>query len=401
MMLLDEYEQVAGPGTVDELRALAHHLAGRRVVTVNSTAVGGGVAEILSRMVPLCDQLGILMRWEVMKGGGDFFAVTKHLHNALHGHAELTAHEREVYSDTTAHNLAQLDLEADVVHDPQPLGLIEARAGGAAHWVWRCHIDLSAPQPDAWAFLAPKLEPYDAAVFSAPAFARDLTMPQVMITPSIDPLSDKNRELTSAEIDDAFERLGVPRDKPIVTQVSRFDRLKDPLGVIAAFWLARQYNDCRLVLAGGTATDDPEGAEVLAEVRDAADGDSDIHVLALPPTANIEINALQRASTIVLQKSLKEGFGLTVSEALWKGKPVIASAVGGIPLQIAHRYSGILTHTVEGTGFWIKQLLNTPQYAQRLGENGREHVRTNFLLTRHLRERCCSSCSCCTSENEW
>jgi trehalose synthase len=340
-------------------------------------------------MVPLCDQLGILMRWEVMKGGEDFFAVTKHLHNALHGHAELlTAHEREVYSDTTAHNLAQLDLEADVVlvHDPQPLGLIEARAGGAAHWVWRCHIDLSAPQPDAWAFLAPKLEPYDAAVFSAPAFARDLTMPQVMITPSIDPLSDKNRELTSAEIDDAFERLGVPRDKPIVTQVSRFDRLKDPLGVIAAFWLARQYNDCRLVLAGGTATDDPEGAEVLAEVRDAADGDSDIHVLALPPTANIEINALQRASTIVLQKSLKEGFGLTVSEALWKGKPVIASAVGGIPLQIAHRYSGILTHTVEGTGFWIKQLLNTPQYAQRLGENGREHVRTNFLLTRHLRD---------------
>src|SRR6185295_2479211 len=193
-------------------------------------------------------------------------------------------------------------------------------------------------------------------------------------------------DLEEAEIDAILHRLGIPRDKPIVTQVSRFDRLKDPTGVIEAFKLARRYNDCRLVLAGGSASDDPEGAEVLAQVQAAAQDDPDIHILELPPTANIEINALQRASTVVLQKSLKEGSGLTVSEALWKGKPVIAGAVGGIPLQIAHRYSGILTHTIDGTAYWIKRLLNEPVFARGLGLNGKEHVRTNFLLTRHLRD---------------
>jgi trehalose synthase len=390
MMRLEDYEPIIGPGGIDELQLLGRQLAGRRIVTVNSTAVGGGVAEILNRMVPLCNQLGVDVRWEVIKGGEDFFAVTKRIHNALHGRTEpFSARDREVFRETTAHNLTTMNLDADVVfiHDPQPLGLVEARARRPdAHWVWRCHIDLSSPQADVWDFLATSVAAYDAAVFSAPPFARDLSMPQVMIAPSIDPLSDKNRELTAEEIDEVLERLQVPRDKPIVTQISRFDRLKDPVGVVEAFKLARRYNDCRLVLAGGGATDDPEGAEVLTQVRAAANEDPDVHVLDLPPTAHVEINALQRAATIVLQKSLKEGFGLTVSEALWKGKPVIAGAVGGIPLQITHRYSGILTHTVEGTAFWIKQLLNSPDYADRLGENGREHVRTNFLLTRQLRD---------------
>jgi trehalose synthase len=360
MIRLEDYESIVGAGTVDELRLLGRRLAGRHIVTVNSTAIGGGVAEILNRMVPLCNQLGVDLRWEVMKGGEDFFAVTKRIHNALHGKAEtFTAADRDVFHATTEANLATLNLDADLVfvHDPQPAGLVAARSRRPSGWIWRCHIDVSAPQSDVWSFLAESVRSYDAAVFSAPAFTQDLTMPQVMIAPSIDPLSDKNRELPAAEIDDILDRLHVPRDKPIVTQVSRFDRLKDPLGVVAAFKLARQYNDCRLVLAGGSASDDPEGAEVLAQVQAAAANDADIHVLALPPTANVEINALQRASTIVLQKSLKEGFGLTVSEALWKGKPVIAAAVGGIPLQIAHKYSGILTHTVEGTAFWIKQLL--------------------------------------------
>ena len=389
MSMLEQYEPVVGAATLDELRLLARHLEGRRVVTVNSTAVGGGVAEILNRMVPLCAELGVQIRWDLIKGGEDFFAVTKRIHNALHGKTEqFSAHDREVFRETTASNLATMDLDADIVfiHDPQPVGLVAARRRRPAGWIWRCHIDLSAPQSDVWEFLAESVNQYDASVFSAPQFARDLAMPQVLIAPSIDPLSDKNRELPEGEIQAVLERLKVPRDKPIVTQVSRFDRLKDPVGVIQAFRLAQRYNDCRLVLAGGGASDDPEGKEVLTAVHEAANGDPDIHILDLPPTANVEINALQRASTIVLQKSLKEGFGLTVSEALWKGKPVIAGAVGGIPLQITHRYSGILTHTVEGTAFWIKQLLNSPDYAEHLGKNGREHVRTNFLLTRHLRE---------------
>lgn len=389
MSMLEQYEAVIGAPTVQELRLIARHLEGKRVVTVNSTAVGGGVAEILNRMIPLCNELGVQIRWDVVKGGDDFYAVTKKIHNTLHGKQEpFTEHDRDVFRQTTELNLSTLDLDADIVfiHDPQPVGLIAARNRRPAGWIWRCHIDLSGPQKDVWEFLAEYVNGYDASVFSAPQFSRDLAMPQVMIAPSIDPLSDKNRDLTEGEIDAVLERLKVPRDKPMVTQVSRFDRLKDPVGVIEAFRLAQRYNDCRLVLAGGGASDDPEGKEVLAAVHEAANGDPDIHILDLPPTANVEINALQRASTIVLQKSLKEGFGLTVSEALWKGKPVIAGAVGGIPLQIAHRYSGILTHTVEGTAFWIKQLLNSPDYAKRLGENGREHVRTNFLLTRHLRE---------------
>jgi trehalose synthase len=339
--------------------------------------------------VPLSREMGVDMRWDVIKGGEDFFAVTKRIHNALHGKLEvLTAHDYDVFRETTRRNVAAMDLDADVVfcHDPQPAGLIEARRPGRGHWVWRCHIDVSAPQPDVLSFLADYVARYDATVFSAPQFSRDLTRPQVMIPPSIDPLSDKNLELNEREINEVLDRLKVPRDKPIITQVSRFDRLKDPVGVIAAFRLVQRYHDCRLVLAGGGATDDPEGVEVLNAVHEAANGDPDIHVLELPPTANIEINAIQRASNIVLQKSLKEGFGLTVSEALWKAKPVIAGAVGGIPLQVTHRYSGILTHTIEGTAFWIKQLLNSPQYARRLGENGREHVRMNFLLTRHLRD---------------
>jgi trehalose synthase len=389
MLRIEDYEDIVGAGTVDELRVLADRLRNKRIVTINSTAVGGGVAEILNRMVPLCQQLGVDVRWDVIKGGEDFFAVTKRIHNALHGKMEnFTARDREVFHATTAANLGTLDLDADIVfvHDPQPVGLISARRNHHAKWIWRCHIDVSAPQADVWDFLANWVREYDAAVFSAPAFTRDLLIPQVMIAPSIDPLSDKNRELPEAEIDTILEKLRVPRDKPIITQISRFDRLKDPLGVLEAFELAHRYNDCRLVLAGGTASDDPEGAEVLAQVQARAADNPDVHILALPPTANVEINALQRAATVVLQKSLKEGFGLTVSEALWKGKPVIAGAVGGIPLQIAHRYNGILTHTIEGTAFWIKQLLNTPDYAKRLGENGREHVRTNFLLTRHLRE---------------
>jgi trehalose synthase len=223
-------------------------------------------------------------------------------------------------------------------------------------------------------------------VFSAPSFSQTLRIPQALIAPSIDPLSDKNRDLPEEQIRGVMERLKIPTDKPLVTQVSRFDRIKDPLGVIEAFQRVKPYIDARLLLVGGSADDDPEGAQVLSEVQERAHSDEDIIVMSLPPTSHVEINAIQRASTIILQKSLREGFGLTVTEALWKGKPVIASAVGGIPLQMTHKHSGILTHTIDGAAYWIKQLLSEPEYAKKLGENGKEYVRQNFLLTRHLRD---------------
>jgi len=385
---LDDYEPFVGRGTLDELRLLGKALHGRRVQHVNSTAVGGGVAEILTRLVPLLRELGVETRWDVIHGGEEFFAVTKKLHNALHGQPLVfDARDAEVMRETTAENLRSLDLGPDIVfiHDPQPVELV-AGAPRGSRWLWRCHIDVSAPAPSAWEFLQPWVERYRAAVFSAPQFARPLSIDQVLIAPSIDPLTEKNRELDAATIAKVVTGLGIDPERPLVTQVSRFDRLKDPLGVIEAYRLVRRYNDCQLLLVGGSATDDPEGSQVLAECRAAAADDPDVHVVELPPTANLEINALQRASTVIVQKSLREGFGLTVAEALWKGKPVVAGAVGGIPLQVTHRYSGILTHTIEGCAYWLKQLLNAPEFARRLGENGREHVRNNFLMTRHLRD---------------
>ncbi|MBE0559145.1 MAG: glycosyltransferase, partial [Proteobacteria bacterium] len=246
-------------------------------------------------------------------------------------------------------------------------------------------IDLSNPKQKVWRFLKEFVVQYDAAVFSAPAFSRKLPIRQFLIAPSIDPLSDKNRELPQEVIDGVLAKYGIPKDKPIITQISRFDRLKDPVGVIAAYRLVKKYNDCRLLLAGGTATDDPEGQKVFEEVMEAAQGDPDILILVMSQN-DLEINALQRASTVILQKSLKEGFGLTVSEALWKAKPVVASNVGGIPLQIKDKYSGLLCYSPEGAAFALKQLLSSPEYARKIGENGREHVRNNFLITRHLRD---------------
>jgi trehalose synthase len=386
---LANYVPVVGEGVVAELRLLGERLAGKRIVNVNSTRVGGGVAEILARLLPLLREIGVDARWEVIRGTEEFFALTKNLHNALHGTPiAFGPAERHIYQAVTEDNLKTIDLDADFMfmHDPQPAGLIQAQAQHGGKWIWRCHIDVSAPAPGAWEFIEPFVQRYAVSVFSAPQFARSLDIPQVLIPPSIDPLSDKNRELQQSEIEAIIGRLGIRSDKPIVTQISRFDRLKDPLGVLEAWGLARQRVDCQLILAGGSASDDPEGAQVLREVRERAGDDPDVHILDLPPTSNVEINAIQRASSVVVQKSLKEGFGLTVSEALWKSRPVIASAVGGIPLQVTHKYSGILTHTVEGTAFWIKQLLSAPEFARKLGENGHAHVLHNFLLTRHLRD---------------
>ncbi len=356
---------------------------------INSTFVGGGVAEILNRMIPLLEQLGIDARWNIIKGNNEFFQVTKKFHNALHNRKEIiTPQDYEIYREVTRQNLSEMQLDGDIIfiHDPQPAGLIARKKEIGKKWIWRCHIDVSNPNLDVWNFLYPYIIQYDAAVFSSPQFSRELPLRQFLISPSIDPLSDKNRELPQKTIDSVLEKYGIPKDKPILTQVSRFDYLKDPVGVIQAFELVRKSIDCRLVFAGGTASDDPESDRVLAEVKERAGNHPDIHILLVPPNSDIEINALQRASTVIIQKSVREGFGLTVSEALWKAKPIVATAVGGIPLQVINKFTGLLSYTTEGTAYDIRQLLTNPDYARWLGQNGREHVRQNFLITRHLKD---------------
>lgn len=386
MAKIEDYIPLAGQSTIDDLRLLGEKLKGKVVQHINSTPVGGGVAEILNRMVPLLRELGVDTKWDVIKGGEQFFDVTKKFHNALHGRTEQASRrDFEVFMETSRENIADVNTCGDIVfvHDPQPIALVKKKA--ANKWLWRCHIDVSNPNETVWAFLMDFIVQYDSAVFSAPAFSRKLPIRQFLIPPSIDPLSDKNKELPQETIDSVLGKYKIKKDKPIITQISRFDRLKDPAGVIEAFLQVKKYIDCQLVLAGGTAEDDPEGVEVLDEVREKARADKDIHILLLPHS-DIEVNALQRASDVIVQKSLKEGFGLTVAEALWKEKPVVASNVGGIPLQIKHKYSGLLCHSIEGANFAIKQLLSSPAYAKKLGENGREHVKNNFLITRHLRD---------------
>ncbi|MBI4399027.1 MAG: glycosyltransferase [Candidatus Omnitrophica bacterium] len=389
MIHLKEYEAVVGPQVIEELYLLAEKVKGKSVQNINSTAVGGGVAEILNRLVPLFQEMGVNARWDVIKGGEQFYKVTKKFHNALHGKGEtITPADFTCFLETSEMNNKSMEMNADIyfIHDPQPIALINRKEIQQGKWIWRCHIDVSNPDPQVWSFLRPFIDRYNASVFSAPVFSQELPIRQFLISPSIDPLSDKNKELPQEGIHQVLERFHLDPEKPMVTQISRFDYLKDPLGVMDAFEIVSKYIDCQLVLAGGEATDDPESQEVLAKTRDRAASNPDIHVLAIPSGSDMEINALQRASSVVIQKSLKEGFGLTVTEALWKAKPVVASAVGGIPLQVTHKYSGLLCHSIEGAAYSIKQLLQNPEYAKKMGENGREHVRQNFLLTRQLRD---------------
>jgi len=385
---LDEYKSIVGQPYIDELRYLADALKGKRVKMVNSTAVGGGVAEMLNQMVPLLNEVEVKTGWDVITGGNDFFEVTKAFHNALQGSDyKLSQQARDIFMMHNNLNRQRMEFNEDfiVIHDPQPAALIQSRQQPGQHWVWRCHIDLSNPNPEVWGFLQPFIEQYDAAIFSSQSFTRQLRIPQYLFYPCIDPLSEKNKELDDSFVQKVCDEFGVDRSRPIVTQVSRFDRAKDPVGVIQAFKQARKYVDCQLVMAGGGASDDPEGAAVLKEVNAAADDDPDIIILDLPPWCALEINALQRASTLVVQKSIREGFGLTVTEALWKGKPTIAGAVGGIPNQIIHKLTGVLVHSVDGCAYQIRYLLTHPEFAQRLGHNGREHVKENFLMTTNVR----------------
>jgi len=386
---LEDYQEFAGPGVIEELRTLAGRLAGRTMQHINSTPVGGGVAEILTRLLPLLRELGVEATWDVIKGNQAFFSVTKAFHNALHGQAEeITPEMFDIFRANTEMNLRELNFSGDAifVHDPQPAGLIARKAEIGKRWIWRCHIDVSAPQANVWEFLRPCIEQYDAAIFSMPDFAQRLPGAQFRIAPSIDPLSDKNKPLDQAQTTKVLEKYKIDPDRPILTQISRFDRFKDPLGVIAAYRMLRKRHHCQLVLAGGGAADDPEGEVVLRDVQQAAADDPDIHVLLLPPFSDLEINALVRGSTVILQKSIREGFGLTVSEALWKRKAVVGGAAGGIKLQIIDGITGFLVHSAEGAATRIAQLLGDRRLRERVGENGYQHVKQNFLLTRHVRD---------------
>jgi len=390
---LDDYTAVVGTHVIGELRQLAVPFAGLRVVHVNSTRHGGGVAEILERLVPLMRELGMDASWEVIRGTPEFYQCTKSFHNALQGWSVKVRNELlRAYEAVNAENAEELrhKLEsADIVfiHDPQPAPLLKHMPNRRGIWVWRCHIDVSQPYRPVWKYLRDFVAPYDASIWSLATFAQPLPHPQYLIPPSIDPLSQKNMQLEPAEIKSVCRDLGIDCNRPMMIQVSRFDLFKDPIGVIKAYTLAKpEVPGLQLVLAGSGASDDPEGEAVLRNVRLAAEGDDDIHILLLPPDAHRQINALQRAADVVIQKSLREGFGLTVTEALWKGKPVIGGNTGGIRLQVINHHTGFLVNTPEGCALRLRYLLDNREKLREMGEKGRRFVLDHFLLTRHLRE---------------
>lgn len=387
MIKIDDYRRVAPPGTVDIILRLAERVQGRRFLHVSGGRFGGGAAEMLRTLVPILADLGLDAGWEITGGDPGFYAAGRALQQALEGTERvLTDEALDHYLEMNRINAKKLSPEADLVlvHDVQPASLIADRPAGG-HWVWRCHFDCSRAQRRAWSFFGPLVKQYDGAVFSLPRFTHRLGIPLYIIHPSIDPLSDKNRELSPREIASILGPLGVPLGGPLLVQVGPLTRDRDPLGVVDAYRLVKKSHPVRLVLAG-SAGDDRESLDVLNDLREAARQDPDVIVLELPPDAHLQINALQRAATIVLQKSLREGFGLGVAEALWKGKPVIAGFAGGLPQQIVYDVTGYTVHSAEGAAFRIRHLLNNPELIARMGAAGREHVRRSFLTTRHLTE---------------
>lgn len=391
--LLDSYSKVVGENVIHHLAQISKPLKNKRVIHVNSTRLGGGVAEILQQLVPLTNELEIDTQWEVIEGNEKFYKCTKSMHNALQGNtikiSDAQLKNYEMINKQNARNLKNTLKNADVVfiHDPQPAPLLNYFPNRTGKWVWRCHIDASRPYRPVWKYLRQFVSGYDASIFSLADFAQPLPHTQYLIPPSIDPLSDKNRDLDESEINAVANKLHLDRNRPIMLQVSRFDRFKDPLGVIQAYKLTKSFlPNVQLVLAGGRADDDPEGAEVLAEVKRDAGKDEDIHILLLPPNAHLTINALQRMADIILQKSIKEGFGLTVTESLWKGKPVIGGDTGGIRLQVINHHTGFCVNSPEGAALRIRYLLHNPEKIKEMGRKAKEFVRENYLITRHLQE---------------
>jgi trehalose synthase len=388
---LEDYRGIVSDEVIADLHRRALDLQGKRVVHVNSTAQGGGVAEILQALVPLMNDVGLEAGWRVLVGSDDFFGVTKKFHNGLQGEAvRLSDDEKRIYTRTNEDFAQYTHIsrhDAIIVHDPQPLPLISFYEKRQP-WIWRCHIDLTEPDPGLWGFLKGYITRYDRMIVSHPQYRRpDVSVEQRVINPAIDPLSRKNIALSERAVVQHLERHHVPLDRPLITQVSRFDKWKDPEGVVGVFERVRERADCRLVLAGNMATDDPEGTAIYERVLERAGAlvDSGDIVLLLGADDAV-INALQRASTVVLQKSLREGFGLTVSEAMWKGTPVVAGAVGGIPLQVIDGETGFLVEPtdLDQTADRVTAILSDRALASEMAARGVEHVREHFLMTRLL-----------------
>ncbi len=389
---LADYTHIVGKETVEEIRALAEPLQGKRVLHVNATAFGGGVSEILYTIVPLMRDIGLDTHWQVILGAEEFFNVTKLMHNSLQGDpTSITDQQWEVFQGYNAMNARDLEGDWDVVivHDPQPAGLFNNASEKSRHWVWRCHIDLSTPNPSTIERLRPLIEPYEASVWHLPQYVPEgITEGVRIVPPAIDPLSPKNMAFSPEDAAFVSEQFGIDPERPLLCQVSRFDPWKDPMGVIDAYRAVREkVPDVQLALVGSMATDDPEGWDFFNQTMAHADGDPDIKILSnLNNVGAIEVNAFQSQADVCIQKSTREGFGLTVTEALWKGRPTIGGDVGGIPLQIVDGESGFLVSSAEECGQRSIEILEDPDLAKRIGKAGKEHARQNFLSPRLLRD---------------
>jgi trehalose synthase len=382
---IEDYEQFIGSETVERIREKAAKLKGLRVANFNSTYYGGGVAETISSLTLLMNSLGLRTEWRVIQGTADFFSITKKMHNALQGGGiDLSTIKKEIFEQVIYENSLRNFLEHDfvIVHDPQPLQLIE-HYDKKCPWLWRCHLDLSRPNAETWKYMRRWIDNYDVAILSCKEFAQEMKPQHRVIMPAIDPFTIKNRQLSDKEIDERLAHYKIPTDLPLVAQISRFDPWKDPRGVVEAFKLARKQIDARLVLLGNFATDDPEGEEIFNSL--CACRDEKILILTSGDDTAL-VNALQTRATVVLQKSLREGFGLTVAEAMWKGTPVIGGNVGGILYQIEDGVSGFLVSSFEDAAERIVDLIKDKKLRDEMGRNARETVRERFLLTRYLEQ---------------
>jgi len=387
---LDKYKDIVGDHIIQKIRDEASSLSEKKMVHINSTYQGGGVAEILNSLIILLNDVGIETDWRILHGNLDFFTITKKFHNALQGERiNLSEKKKQIYYINNVNNaiFSHINHDLVVVHDPQPLPIITCYKKKQP-WVWRCHIDISTPMKELWEYLRMFILKYDAMIISMEKFIpRDIpkgVMPHFIIRPSIDPLKIKNREIPRSTMSKYLTKYGIDQKKPVITQISRFDKWKDPEGMIKIFKIIKRKVDCQLILAGSMATDDPEGQATFENLEKLVEQEKNIQLIINAP--DILINALQRASSVVVQKSLKEGFAITVSEALWKGTPVVTSNVGGISSQVIHGKNGYLLEPKDYAGFAEKiiYLIKNPNIAKKMGEFGIEHVKNNFLITRHL-----------------